>query len=65
MILPIDPAPIEAIDQDVGINAPVKYTSQNGILPFLYLNPQTAEITLIRNLMDYELMSPATIIIKV
>lgn len=61
----VDPAPIVAVDQDIGINAPVKYTSQNGILPFLYLNPQNADITLLRKLMDHELTTPATIVIKV
>ncbi|XP_014295859.1 protocadherin Fat 4 isoform X1 [Microplitis demolitor] len=64
IILPVEPVPIKAVDQDIGINAPIKYTAQNGILPFLHLNSQTAEITLIRNLLDHELLTPSTIVIK-
>lgn len=63
--MPVEPVPIKAVDQDIGINAPIKYTAQNGILPFLHLNSQTAEITLIRNLLDHELLTPSTIVIKV
>lgn len=59
------PAAIKAVDQDVGINAPVRYTIQGGILPFLDLNPETAEIVMIRSLLDHELMTSATIVIKV
>jgi len=59
------PVAIKAVDQDVGINAPVRYTIQGGILPFLDLNPETAEIVMIRSLQDTELMTPATIVIKV
>jgi len=61
----VTPAAIKAIDQDVGINAPVRYTIQGGILPFLDLNPETAEIVMIRSLQDHELMTSATIVIKV
>jgi len=43
----------------------VRYTIQGGILPFLDLNPETAEIVMIRSLLDHELMTPATIVIKV
>lgn len=53
------------MDQDVGINALVRYTIQGGILPFLDLNLETAEIVMIRSLQDIELMTPATIVIKV
>ncbi|XP_024879634.1 protocadherin beta-11-like [Temnothorax curvispinosus] len=62
--LKVLPAAIKALDQDVGINAPVRYTIQGGILPFLDLNPETAEIVMIRSLQDHELMTPATIVIK-
>ncbi|GAB1866191.1 Protocadherin-like wing polarity protein stan [Camponotus japonicus] len=62
--LKVTPAAIKAIDQDVGINAPVRYTIQGGILPFLDLNPETAEIVMIRSLQDHELMTSATIVIK-
>lgn len=57
--------PIKAIDQDIGINAPIKYTVQNGMLPFLHLDSKTGEITLIRRLKDRELLTPTTIVIKV
>jgi len=59
------PAAIKAVDQDIDINAPVRYTIQSRILPFLDLNPETAEIVMIRSLQDSELMTSATIIIKV
>jgi hypothetical protein len=59
------PAAIKAIDQDVGINAPVRYTIQGGILTFLNLNLETGEVVMMRSLQDHELMSPATIVIKV
>ncbi|EFN70936.1 Protocadherin-like wing polarity protein stan [Camponotus floridanus] len=62
--LKVTPAAIKAVDQDVGINAPVRYTIQGGILPFLDLNPETAEIVMIRSLQDHELMTSATIVIK-
>ncbi|KAF3428479.1 hypothetical protein E2986_00275 [Frieseomelitta varia] len=61
-ILKVDPAPIKAMDQDVGINAPVQYTIQGGILPFLTLNPETAEVAMTRPLYEHELLSPATIV---
>lgn len=64
-MLRVVPAAIKAVDQDIGINAPVRYTIQGGILPFLDLNPETAEIVMIRSLQDHELMTPATIVIKV
>lgn len=64
-MLKVTPAAIKAVDQDVGINAPVRYTIQGGILPFLDLNPETAEIVMIRSLQDHELMTSATIVIKV
>ncbi|CAK9806712.1 Protocadherin-like wing polarity protein stan [Anthophora plagiata] len=54
-ILKVEPTPIKAVDQDVGINAPVKYTIQGGILPFLTLNPETAEATQIDNPDKYAL----------
>lgn len=60
----MEPAPIKALDQDLGINAPVKYTIQGGILPFLALNPETAEVTIMRHLYEHELLSPATIVVK-
>ncbi|XP_053972706.1 protocadherin-like wing polarity protein stan [Hylaeus volcanicus] len=63
-VLKVDPAPIKAVDQDVGINAPVKYTIQGGILPFLTLNPETAEVAITRPLYEHELLSPATIVVK-
>ncbi|XP_043590753.1 protocadherin-like wing polarity protein stan [Bombus pyrosoma] len=63
-ILKVDPAPIKAVDQDVGINAPVQYTIQGGILPFLTLNPETAEVAITRPLYEHELLSPATIVAK-
>ncbi|XP_017764060.1 PREDICTED: protocadherin-like wing polarity protein stan [Eufriesea mexicana] len=63
-ILKVDPAPIKAVDQDVGINAPVKYTIQGGILPFLTLNLETAEVAITRPLYEHELLSPATIVVK-
>ncbi|XP_066596729.1 protocadherin beta-10 isoform X2 [Prorops nasuta] len=63
-ILRIEPEPIKAVDQDVGINAPVRYSFQGGILPFLIMHPETADIFLIRPLQDNELLSPATIVIK-
>lgn len=59
------PAGIKAVDQDVGINAPVRYTIQGGILPFLDLNIETAEAVMIRSLQEHELITPATIVIKV
>lgn len=60
------PAAIKAVDQDVGINAPVRYTIQDRILsPFLDLNPETAEIVMIRSLQDHELTTSITIVIKV
>ncbi|XP_050463262.1 protocadherin Fat 4 [Cataglyphis hispanica] len=62
--LKVTPAAIKAVDQDVGINAPVRYTIQGGILPFLDLNPEIAEIVMIRSLQDHELMTSATIVIK-
>lgn len=52
------------MDQDLGINAPVKYTIQGGILPFLVLNPETAEVAIARPLYEHELRSPATIVVK-
>ncbi|KOC60048.1 Protocadherin-like wing polarity protein stan, partial [Habropoda laboriosa] len=63
-ILKVELTPIKAVDQDVGINAPVKYTIQGGILPFLTLNPETAEVAITRSLYEHELLSPATIVIK-
>ncbi|XP_076656129.1 protocadherin Fat 4-like Cad96Ca isoform X2 [Halictus rubicundus] len=63
-VLKVDPAPIKAVDQDAGINAPVKYTIQGGILPFLTLNPETAEVAITRLLYEHELLSPATIVVK-
>ncbi|XP_034194591.1 protocadherin Fat 4-like Cad96Ca isoform X1 [Osmia lignaria lignaria] len=63
-ILKVDPTPIKAADQDVGISAPVKYTIQGGILPFLTLNPETAEVAITRPLYEHELLSPATIVVK-
>ncbi|XP_076763185.1 protocadherin Fat 4-like Cad96Ca [Xylocopa sonorina] len=63
-ILKLDPAPIKAVDQDVGIDAPVVYTIQGGILPFLTLNPETAEVAITRTLYEHELLSPATIVVK-
>ncbi|CAK9827732.1 Protocadherin-like wing polarity protein stan [Anthophora retusa] len=63
-ILKVEPTPIKAVDQDVGINAPVKYTIQGGILPFLTLNPETAEVAITRSLYEHELLSPATIVVK-
>lgn len=62
--LKVDPMAIKAMDQDVGINAPVKYTIQGGILPFLTLNPETAEVAITRPLYEHELLSPATIVVK-
>ncbi|XP_011691797.1 PREDICTED: protocadherin-23-like [Wasmannia auropunctata] len=62
--LRVMPTVIKAVDQDVGINAPVRYTVHSGMLPFLDLNPETAEIFMIRSLQDYELMTPATIVIR-
>ncbi|XP_031775715.1 protocadherin-16 isoform X3 [Apis florea] len=62
--LKVDPTAIKAMDQDVGINAPVKYTIQGGILPFLTLNPETAEVAITRPLYEHELLSPATIVVK-
>jgi len=59
------PVAIKAIDQDIGINAPVRYTIQGGILPFLDLNVETGEVVMMRSLQDHELISPATIVIKV
>ncbi|KZC13466.1 Protocadherin-like wing polarity protein stan, partial [Dufourea novaeangliae] len=61
-VLKVDPAPIKAVDQDLGINAPVKYTIQGGILPFLTLNPEIAEVAITRPLYEHELLSPATIV---
>ncbi|EFN78140.1 cadherin-related tumor suppressor [Harpegnathos saltator] len=58
------PTAIKAADQDVGINAPVRYTIQGAILPFLNLDFKTAEIAMIRSLHEHELTSPATIVIK-
>ncbi|XP_008203226.1 protocadherin Fat 4 isoform X2 [Nasonia vitripennis] len=63
-ILRVDPAPIKAVDQDVGISAPVRYSIQGGILPFLTLNPETADIIVTRPLQDHELISSATLVIK-
>ncbi|CAL7939565.1 unnamed protein product [Xylocopa violacea] len=63
-VLKVDPTPIKAVDQDVGINAPVMYTIQGGILPFLTLNPETAEVAITRSLYEHELLSPATIVVK-
>ena len=63
-VLRVDPAPIQAVDQDVGINAPVRYSIQGGILPFLILDPESADIVIARPLIDYELMTPATIVLK-
>ncbi|XP_067207399.1 protocadherin beta-14 [Linepithema humile] len=62
--LKVWPAAIKAVDQDVGINSRIKYTIQGAILTFLDLNPETAEIVMIRSLQDQELITPATIIIK-
>ncbi|XP_044014866.1 protocadherin Fat 4 isoform X2 [Aphidius gifuensis] len=63
-MLRVEPEPIEARDQDVGINAPIKYTIQGGILSFLNLNSETAEITLLHPLMEHELSTPITMVIK-
>uniref|UniRef100_A0A0C9R2N1 Stan protein n=1 Tax=Fopius arisanus TaxID=64838 RepID=A0A0C9R2N1_9HYME len=63
-VLVISPGAIEARDQDAGINAPIKYTIQGGILPFLSLNSQTGEISLARPLMDHELSTAVTMVIK-
>ncbi|KAL7302437.1 hypothetical protein TKK_0005089 [Trichogramma kaykai] len=63
-ILRVDPAPIKAVDQDVGIGSPVRYSIQGGILPFLTLNPETADIVINRPLQDHELISGATLVIK-
>ncbi|KAG7199209.1 hypothetical protein KM043_018080 [Ampulex compressa] len=62
--LKVDPTAIKAVDQDVGINAPVRYAIQGGILPFITLNRETAEIVLTRSILDHELLTPATIIVK-
>lgn len=64
-MLRVEPEPIEAKDQDVGINAPIKYTIQGGILSFLNLNSETAEITLLHPLMEHELSTSITMVIKV
>lgn len=61
----VDPAPIKAVDQDVGISAPVRYSVQGGILSFLNLNPETADLIVTRPLQDHELVAPTTIVIKV
>ncbi|XP_033220193.1 protocadherin Fat 4 isoform X2 [Belonocnema kinseyi] len=63
-ILRVDPAPIKAIDQDVGISAPVRYSVQGGILSFLTLNPETADLIVTKPLQDHELVAPTTIVIK-
>ncbi|XP_015587914.1 protocadherin Fat 4 [Cephus cinctus] len=63
-ILRVDPEPIKAVDQDLGINAPVRYSVQGGVLPFLILNPETADIIVSRPLQDHELISSATLVIK-
>lgn len=63
-ILRVDPAPIKAVDQDVGISAPVRYSVQGGILSFLNLNPETADLIVTRPLQDHELVAPTTIVIK-
>lgn len=61
----VEPAPIKAVDQDVGISAPVRYSIQGSILPFLTLNSETADLIIIRPLQDHELISSATLVIKV
>ena len=53
------------MDQDVGISAPVRYSVQGGILTFLSLNPETADVIMTRPLQDHELVAPTTIVIKV
>ncbi|XP_043285422.1 protocadherin-like wing polarity protein stan [Venturia canescens] len=63
-VLRVEPAPIQAVDQDVGISAPVRYTFQGGALPFFNLNPETAEVVMLRPLQSYELLTPATVVLK-
>ena len=64
-ILKVEPTAIKAVDQDIGINAPVRYSFQGGILPFITLNPETAELIIMRSLQEHELVTPATIVLKV
>lgn len=61
----VEPTAIKAVDQDIGINAPVRYSFQGGILPFITLNPETAELIIMRPLLDHELNTAATIVLKV
>ncbi|XP_014472129.1 PREDICTED: cadherin-8 [Dinoponera quadriceps] len=58
------PNKIKAVDQDVGINAPVRYTIRGELPPFLELNVKTAEFVMTRSLLDNELTTPATVIMK-
>lgn len=64
--LRVVPDAIKAVDQDRGINAPVRYfLIKPEILPFLDLNVDTAEIVMVRSLQDHELLIPMTTVIKV
>lgn len=63
-ILRVEPAPIQAIDQDTGINSPVRYSLQGGAVSFLNLNPGTGVVVLARTPKDHELIAPATLVIK-
>ncbi|XP_020288137.1 protocadherin gamma-A1 isoform X2 [Pseudomyrmex gracilis] len=62
--LRVMPDAIKAVDQDRGINAPVRYFFKAETLPFLNLNVDTAEIVMLRSLQDHELLIPTTTVIK-
>ncbi|XP_020711397.2 protocadherin Fat 4 [Athalia rosae] len=67
MVLLVSPAPIRAVDQDTGINSPVRYSLQGaagGAVSFLTLNPGTGDVVLSRIPKDHELLAPATLVIK-
>ncbi|XP_046595411.1 protocadherin Fat 4 [Neodiprion lecontei] len=62
--LGVEPAAIRAVDQDTGINSPVRYTLQGGAVSFLSLNPGTGDVVLTRSLRDHEVVAPTTLVIK-
>nr|XP_023017752.1 cadherin EGF LAG seven-pass G-type receptor 2-like [Leptinotarsa decemlineata]XP_023017753.1 cadherin EGF LAG seven-pass G-type receptor 2-like [Leptinotarsa decemlineata] len=65
-LLFVKPREIKAVDQDIGINAPVYYTfNEVGVeYTFFRLNRLTAKISLAKNLTENDLPHPVTLVIR-
>ncbi|KAG5876666.1 hypothetical protein JTB14_027143 [Gonioctena quinquepunctata] len=65
-LLIVKPREIKAVDQDIGINAPVYYTFKEvGVeYTFFKLNRLTAKISLAKDLNESDLPHPATLVIR-